>query len=640
MRRALALWAVVLVAVLALGWNSPGDAAKERIYSFKSHIIIHADASMTVTEKITVGAAGMQIKRGIIREFPTTYRDRLGNIVKVGFNVKEVLKNGYPEKYQVEPYGNGVKIRIGRADVFLPEGVYTYGITYETNRQLGFFKDYDELYWNVTGTGWTFPIDSVEAFIELPPGAKVLQHAGYTGPQGAKGQDFAFQDLGGDRVLFKATQRLRVREGLTVAVAWPKGLVREPSAQEKVGYFFKDNLGILAALACLTLMLFYYLMVWHRVGRDPAKGVIIPLFTPPKGFTPESVRYLIRMGFDNKTFTAAIINLAVKGYLTIKETGNSYTLRKTNRKVSDVSAAEAEMGNRLFGAMSSVELKDTNHEKIRGARTSLQAYLDKELDKIYFHTNSKYLGGGIVLTLLAFASLALLSDQGVESFLIFLFLAFMISIAVFLGTVVYRQWLQAFGRRIRWGPLLGAIFTTPLALGLIIIILVALFQEWMQPFRIAGVLMGLAVAANGVFYYLLKAPTLLGRQIMDQVEGFKMYLSVAEQERLNLLNPPEKTPELFEKYLPYALALDVEQEWSEQFAEVLAKATVDGKPYQPVWYSGASWDRFHASSFASSMGSAFSSAISSASSPPGSSSGSGGGGSSGGGGGGGGGSGW
>jgi uncharacterized membrane protein len=145
---------------------------------------------------------------------------------------------------------------------------------------------------------------------------------------------------------------------------------------------------------------------------------------------------------------------------------------------------------------------------------------------------------------------------------------------------------------------------------------------------------------NALFYHLLKAPTLSGRKIMDQIEGFKLYLSVAEKDRLNLLNPPEKTPALFEKYLPYALALNVENAWSEQFAEVLAQAGTEAQPYSPTWYSGSSWDSSRTSSFSDSLGSSFAGAISSSSTAPGSSSGSGGGGSSGGGGGGGGGSGW
>jgi uncharacterized membrane protein len=149
----------------------------------------------------------------------------------------------------------------------------------------------------------------------------------------------------------------------------------------------------------------------------------------------------------------------------------------------------------------------------------------------------------------------------------------------------------------------------------------------------------LIVMVNVLFYILLKAPTNLGRRLMDKLEGFRMYLSIAEEHRLEKLHPPEKTPELFEKYLPYALALEVDQEWSEKFSDVLARAARD-QGYSPVWYSGQHWDHMHAGNFASGLGSSLSSAVSSASTAPGSSSGFSGGGGSGGGGGGGGGGGW
>jgi uncharacterized membrane protein len=149
----------------------------------------------------------------------------------------------------------------------------------------------------------------------------------------------------------------------------------------------------------------------------------------------------------------------------------------------------------------------------------------------------------------------------------------------------------------------------------------------------------LFIVVNFVFYLLLKAPTRLGRRVMDKVEGFRMYLSTAEEHRLEKLHPPEKTPELFERYLPYALALEVDQQWSEKFADVLRRAA-EVNDYSPGWYHGRHWNHLDAGRFTSNLASSFSSAISSSSQAPGSSSGFGGGGSSGGGGGGGGGGGW
>jgi hypothetical protein len=164
MKRSVLLLTFTAVIVLALlAGATTASAQTERILNFKSFIQVHPDASMTVTENITVQAAGQEIKRGIIRDFPTTYRDRLGNTVRVGFQVEEVLRDGRAEPFQTESVSNGVKIRIGQKDVFLRSGPYTYTIRYRVDRELGFFKDFDELYWNVTGNGWTFAIDHAEA---------------------------------------------------------------------------------------------------------------------------------------------------------------------------------------------------------------------------------------------------------------------------------------------------------------------------------------------------------------------------------------------------------------------------------------------------------------------------------------------
>jgi uncharacterized membrane protein len=143
-----------------------------------------------------------------------------------------------------------------------------------------------------------------------------------------------------------------------------------------------------------------------------------------------------------------------------------------------------------------------------------------------------------------------------------------------------------------------------------------------------------------MFYVWLKAPTRAGRKLLDKLEGFREYLDIAEQDEMNLKNPPDKTPQLFEAYLPFAMALDVEQHWAERFSGVFAHLADKGQAYQPVWYHGSHWHVTEPAGFAGIMGSAVSSAIASSSTAPGSSSGGGGGGFSGGGGGGGGGGGW
>jgi uncharacterized membrane protein len=151
-----------------------------------------------------------------------------------------------------------------------------------------------------------------------------------------------------------------------------------------------------------------------------------------------------------------------------------------------------------------------------------------------------------------------------------------------------------------------------------------------------------------IFFRLLRAYTPKGRVLLDQIDGFRLYLSVAEKDRMNMLTPVDHTPETFERYLPYALALDVEQQWSENFADVLERTDASGQlTYQPVWFSGQALQSAGFSTLGSSLSGAFASAIAASSVAPGTSSGfssggggGGGGGGSGGGGGGGGGGGW
>lgn len=633
---------VSLVCLLALCFAGQSYSAQsERILDFKSMIRVHRDGSMTVTETITVVCAQRQIKRGIIREFPTKYKDRYGNTIKVGFHVTKILRDGHHESYHIKDASNGKKVFIGKKNFFLKPGTYTYTITYKTDRQLGFFKDFDELYWNVTGNGWTFAIDKVEAVVELPSGAEILKKTAYTGYSGAKGRDFTTGFDKSGNIAFTTTRSFRPKEGLTIAVAWPKGIVVEPTVQDRVGYILRDNFSVCAAMIGLLVLLAYYLVVWLKVGKDPAKGTIFPLFFPPKGFSPAAVRFVMRMGFDNKSFAAAVVNMAVKGALKISENDDKvYTLKKTGGGNPNLSRGEQRIINKLFGSRSEVELKNKNHQKIKGAISAFQKSLKADFEKTYFFRNSRYFVPGLVITILTLAAIILAAKELAGA----AFMAFWLSIwtvgCFFLVVRAIKAWKAGLGQggfsALRSAGALGtSLFALPFLGGEVFGLWA--FSSFVSP--LAAVFLIVIILVNTMFYHLLKAPTLSGRKVMDEIEGFKRYLSTAEKERLEILNPPERTPELFEKYLPYALALDVENQWSERFADVLASATSDGE-YRPAWYSGRHFGATGMTGLASSLGSSFTGAISSSSSAPGSSSGSGGGGSSGGGGGGGGGSGW
>lgn len=630
MRRILFAIALLLAAPFAAH-------AQERILSFTSDVIVQPNGDLDVTETIVIQAEGNQFRRGIFRDFPTSYRNKNGTLVNVGFDVISVTRDGKEEPYRVESYSNGVRTRIGSADVLLSSGSHVYKIRYRTTRQIGFFDGFDELYWNATGNGWNFVIETAEARITLPQGAQIGQNAFYTGVQGSTEKNASVVEKTANRIVWRTTRPLQRYEGLTVAVAWQKGLITPPGGAQRAFYFLQDNLPILAALAGLIGVLLYYLSTWSRVGRDPAPGTIIPLFGPPNNMSPSEVRYMDKLSFDNRAFTAAIVNLGVKGHLTLSE--SSSTSRLTLKAGSEaLSQPEDEMRRYLFSKNNAVELKQENHQIVGAAKSALENKLHELYAGKLFNNNFGWSILGFLLMVLAVGMCiyAIATGRSGSETAPGTFAVVIAALVCGIGSSIFVAGMNSYRRR-NLKMIGGALFWLIglfVSLGLVYVN-VGINLNLMIPAIICAVLGTVAFAG----FYLLKAPSREGQNIRDQINGFREYLGVAEEDRLNALHPPKKTPELFEKFLPYAIALDVENEWGKKFAGILAAAAAAGAAGY-AWYHGTrDWSRDPAG-FSNHLGSAVASAISSASTAPGSSSGSSGGGSSGGGGGGGGGGGW
>jgi uncharacterized membrane protein YgcG len=624
-----------------------GLAQTESILDYHSDITIDPDTSLHVTETITVLANNKQIRHGIYRDFPTTYSDYLGNRYAVGFRLLGATRDGAPETTRLADLSNGQRIYLGQENFLLPAGRHTYTIDYLTTRQLGFFKDHDELFWNVTGNGWGFTIRHASATVHLPAfiPASEVRLSGFTGRQGSEARDLTSATNDDATFSFAANSPLHPREGLTILLSWPKGFIAEPTVQQKLKMLLDDNREIPVVAIGFLVLLLYYVIVWSAVGRDPAAGVIMPIYEPPANLSPAAMRYLVRMGYDNKIFAAAVLDMAVKGYLTIKEQAGSYTLYLTQNGKPRLSPDENGIAETLFSGRTEIWLHNENHTTISSAISSLKAWLKTAEEKIYFVTNSRYLLPAIAITVISLLG-AVLSKSAknipAAAFACFWLSFWSVAVAGLL-IAVSQSWKSAFAGGHAKPSLMGkafflTLFSVPFVGGefLGMFFLAKATSFFVVLFLLANILL------HVLFHYLLKAPTRAGRQLLDQVQGFKLFLGAVDGDRLNRANPPDQTPQTFEKFLPYALALDVEQDWAEKFSGILAIAGqtpgYNSSNYSPAWYSGPGWSSLGAAGFASSMGSSFTSAISSSASAPGSSGGGGGG--SGGGGGGGGGGGW
>jgi uncharacterized membrane protein YgcG len=670
---------------LAVPFSHPGAAlgqtggpAREEILSYDVSIQVERDGWMEVTEEIRVRALGDVIRRGIYRDFPTSF-PRQGGLgrIQAPFEVVRVLRDGRAEPHVLQSVGGparrgGIRVRIGNANTLLEPGVYTYSLTYRTIRWIRHGETSDQLYWNVTGNGWDFPILQASAAVSLPErlSSDQVTLEGWTGPEGSTGSSYTSvfdPDRGSTgAAIFRTTEPLGPREGLTIRITFPTGVVLPPTEEQRAAWFRLDWGQWLDAGLVVAMVLAVYLLLWHRVGRDPDGRPVMVRYQPPEGFSPAGLGYVMERGHDNRHLTAAVVDLAVRGWLEIERAGSSWILRRSGDTPEDAPPSEeALLLRRLFGetrasvggevsgseggsrAGTEVVLERSPDPEVRKAAKAFRSDVGRRLEKRYFLLNRGWFLVGLAVTVAGFAALAWRVRYSIpeEGWFMGLWLTFW---TMGTGTLVWRvagQWGAALTGHI--GQWIGAVFLTLFATPFVvaeIVVAVLLWQAVPQHlFGSALVLGGL----NVLFYHLLERPTLKGRGVLDEAEGFRRFLTSTEEDRIRRLQPAAESLALFERFLPWAIALGVESEWAEHFEDALAAeaarpsstgAGLGGRPGLS-WYAGDSGASL--SGLTSSLGSSLSSSLSASSAAPSSSGGGGGGGgSSGGGGGGGGGGGW
>ncbi|PKM08499.1 MAG: hypothetical protein CVV14_03720 [Gammaproteobacteria bacterium HGW-Gammaproteobacteria-4] len=571
----------LLACALLLAASAAPAQSDERIRNYAIEVDVRADGTLDVTERITVHATGNRIRRGIYRDFPTRYRDRYGNAVVVDFTMLSMLRDDRVEPWFIEHLDNGVRINAGD-DRLLPQlpGDYRYVLRYRTTRQLGFFAAHDELYWNAIGTGWVFPIDTAQVTVRLPAPVPIaeMKAEGYTGAQGAKGSAYRVTVSEPGVAQWQLTAPLAAREGLTIVLGFPKGLIPAPGATQRLGWLLQDNRGLLLALAGWALLLTFCIRRWRQVGRDPRAGVIIARYEPPADRAPAELRYLRRRRYDTRCFTSDLLSAAVDGKVAIERKDRMLRKDQWSLRRLDIGSplmrfpTPSALLTELFPAsMRTLVLEDGNASHLQRAQRAHAKALNQRLHGSHFKRNT----GSLLIAFGIAAASAVLA------------------------------FVAAAGNGV------------PAIIAVCVLMVVTLL----------------------VFAYLVQAPTHTGRKLLDEIEGLKLYLSVAERDELTRIQGPGAPPPLdakrYETLLPYAIALDVEEAWTDKFTRAVGAAAAAAATASIAWYHGASFNDM--GSLANAVGSSLSSSIASASTPPGTSSGGGGGGSSGGGGGGGGG---
>ncbi|MFQ5678698.1 MAG: DUF2207 domain-containing protein [Gemmatimonadota bacterium] len=511
------------------------------IESFEAEVRVYRSGLVEVTETIRPRFQGTF--NGIYRLIPVEYRTpNLGFEYDLRLDVEEVDDGaGNALRYEVSRQRHYRKIK-----VWIPGAVdatKTVRIRYRAGRALRFHEGdevtpaYDELYWNVTGDEWPVPIEAARAVIHLPTQVAGIRARAWTGPYGSTEQE-ADVVLRGSQVRVNSRRSLSYREGLTVAVAWEPGVIERPTAVDEARFFLLANWPLLLPALALVLMF----RRWQARGRDPDPGSVAPRYEPPRELTPAEVGVIADNSPDMRDITATLVDLAVRGYVVIEETEQK----------------------KLLGMLSD---RDYLFRLLRPAQEwgELRSHERKLLDALFSGAAEVRLSE---LENRFYKDLPSLKDR-------------------LMGTLVREGVYRQRPDRVTARYLGAAVVATAL-----ILVLGFLGGERLG---LASVAVTVSAIATGVvvagFAFLMPARTVAGARLLAEVRGFEEFLDRVESDRFRRMITG---PEMFEQYLPYAMALGVEKKWASAFEGMSREP--------PTWYVGSGYPTFHPSLFVADLG--------------------------------------
>jgi hypothetical protein len=480
--------------------------------------MIDEDSSVIVKE--TIDVEFHQSRHGVYREIPFKYRDELGKVIATPIRVFSVTdESGKAWKYQVKKTGPMIHIRIGDEKRYV-KGSQTYVVTYVVENVILFLSDHDELYWNVTGNYWKAPIKEASATVSLTTKnkSKNLMAAGYEGSYGSR-EECSYETYENSGKFF-TKRNLNIGEGLTIAFGWDKRLVFPPSSLKKFLWAINPGENWVFLLPIFSFL--YMVNRWYRKGRDPrVRESVTVMYEPPKfdnqPLTPAEVGTLIDEKLDPRDITSTIVGLAVKGYIKIEETKKE---------------------GMIFDKTDYVLIK------VKESDTHLSPFEDELMRRLFSFSPPRLLVS--TLKNKFYTNLPALKKA-------------------LYGELIRKKYFLSSPEKVRNSYMVS---------GAIILIFAALAFAFLITDSggksiIAGILTGIPVLA---FARFMPVKTRAGASTYMDILGFQEFMNRAEKDRLERMGDKN----LFSKFLPYAIALDVADNWANAFEGIYQEP--------PDWY--------------------------------------------------------
>ncbi len=523
--------AVALAIILLL--TLPAFAREWRITNFASSMEVAPDGTMTVRENLEVSFQGEF--HGIYRDIPIQYPGPHGSNYTLFLTVTGVTDGqGRNLKYDSSVQGDFRHLKI-----YVPNAVNTtkiVDINYTVKNAVRWFDDHDELYWNVTGNDWPVPIDSAMAIILFPPNAaNNLRGQAFTGVYGSEGRD-ATVTVNGNVVKVSTNNTLDMREGLTADVYITKGILTQPSQLTFALWFIRSNVIVLLPLWAFVVMFFF----WWTKGRDPKPDIsVAPMYDPPKDMTPAEVGTLTNDSVHPRDITSTLVDLAVKGYLKIEEVESKMLLFSHRDYIFHSLKPQ--------GSWSSLEAHERVMLNHMFPADATQIRMSELRNQFY-----------VAIPTIKEDILAELRGKGMysvdpDSAHAYVFIGVLLTAVPFVL-------LQLF----KIADVLASVGMVILA-GLISLIIVFLFAR------------------------IMPAKSLKGVRTKVEILGLQEFINRVDADRLRRM-----PPDTFEKILPYAMVLGIENRWAKAFQGIVQNP--------PAWYVGPTpYVGFNPIFFAASM---------------------------------------
>ena len=533
------------------------------IVSYDTTVNVNTDNSIAVVEKIIFDTNSSEL-HGIYRDI-NPYSSQNRKMVISDIQVKD--ENGNPYFFQILSSDSNIRIKIGDPHNTF-NGRKTYYIQYRASDAVAQFKELDKIHWNIIGNEWKLPIQEAKATVILPSNATPLQAQCFYGSEGSTNNCLNNNLLSTTTFSFKTPLPLSPHEGLTVAVDFAKGTViayppyKTPLTDLMIDFFKKYlfwPITITLPIFSLIISLFY----WHKRGRDSRKtNTVITQYDVIDNLTPLEVSAIVNEKIEESDISAEVIYLATKGYLKIKQLESKHiSFRLSERTNFEITL-----------------LKDYS---------DLPNEFDRQLLKSLFQTNSNLnppsetnFGKGHEIQTIKLSQLQQKFYKDVD-----------LIISLALSSVLSKGYYKNLAR-MKYGQ--KSILALIITLFQIVIVLFSIsIVESSGHILVLTISILTSIVICSIIYYYSPAKTEKGVTAKEHLLGLKNYLSIAEKDRLEFHSAPERKPEIFERFLPYAMVLNVSRIWAKEFEGVYTTP--------PSWYTYSSENAFNISTFNQSI---------------------------------------